>query len=129
MGYLLEDDVIVFNSEQRLARGKAKVLELVESGARPPEDEKIYAAGRDVYAALQLGIQSFVWGRYASEHDKLIGQKLAYALTGGGLSSPQWVDPWYILDLEREGFLSLLGEEKTRDRITHMLTKGKPLRN
>ncbi len=129
MGYLLEDDILVFNTEQRLARAKARVLELVTSGVRAPEVEKIYAAGRDVYATMQLGIQSFVWGRYASEHDKLIGKKLAYALTGGGLSSPQWVDPWYILDLEREGFLSLLGEEKTRDRITHMLTTGKPLRN
>ena len=61
---------------------------------------------------MKLGIQSFVWGRYASEHDKLIGNKLAYALTGGGLSGPAWVDQWYILDLEREGFLSLLGEPK-----------------
>ena len=129
MGYLQEDDTIVFNSEHRLAKAKARVLQLAASGARPPEMEKVYAAGRDVYATMQLGIQSFVWGRYASEHDMLIGKKLAYALTGGGLSSPQWVDPWFILDLEREGFLSLLGEEKTRDRITHMLTTGKPLRN
>lgn len=129
MGYLLEDDRIAMNSDQRLALAKQRVLQLVESGARPPEVEQIYAAGRDVYAALQLGLQSFVWGRYATEHDQTIGKKLAYALTGGGISGPQWVDPWYILDLEREGFLSLLGEQKTLDRITHMLTTGKPLRN
>lgn len=129
MGYLLAEDQIVFNSDHRLARAKQRVLQLVESGARPPEVEQIYAAGRDVYAALQLGLQSFVWGRYASTHDQLIGKKLAYALTGGGISGPQWVDPWYILDLEREGFLSLLGEQKTLDRITQMLMTGKPLRN
>ena len=129
MGYLQEDDTIVFNSDHRLSTAKQRVLQLVDSGARPPEAVKVYAAGRDAYAALQLGIQSFVWGRYASEHDQLIGKKLAYALTGGGISSPAWVDQWYILDLEREGFLSLLGEQKTLDRITHMLTKGKPLRN
>ena len=129
MGYLQEHDSIVFNSDHRLARAKQRVLQLVEAGVRPPEAEKVYAAGRDVYAALQLGLQSFVWGRYATKHDQTIGQKLAYALTGGGLSSPQWVDQWYILDLEREGFLSLLGEQKTLERITHMLTTGKPLRN
>lgn len=129
LGYLEEDDKIVFNSDHRLSTAKQRVLQLVESGARPPEASKVYAAGRDVSAAMQLGIQSFVWGRYASEHDQLIGNKLAYALTGGGLSGPAWVDQWYILDLEREGFLSLLGEQKTLDRITHMLTKGKPLRN
>lgn len=129
LGYLQEQDQIVMNSDHRLAKAKQRVLQLVESGARPPEVEKIYAAGRDVYAALLLGLQSFVWGRYATEHDQTIGKKLAYALTGGAISGPQWVDPWYILDLEREGFLSLLGEQKTLDRITHMLTKGKPLRN
>ncbi|MFT7585532.1 MAG: 3-hydroxyacyl-CoA dehydrogenase, partial [Cellvibrionaceae bacterium] len=129
LGYLEEDDTIVFNSDHRLSTAKMRVLQLSESGARPPEAVKVYAAGRDVSAAMQLGIQSFVWGRYASEHDQLIGNKLAYALSGGNISSPAWVDQWYILDLEREGFLSLLGEQKTLDRITHMLTKGKPLRN
>jgi 3-hydroxyacyl-CoA dehydrogenase len=91
--------------------------------------ERIYAAGRDALAALQLGVQSFLWAGYASEHDALISRKLAYVLCGGDLSAPTWVDPWYILDLEREAFLSLLGEEKTRDRIMHMLQTGKPLRN
>ncbi|MDJ0755615.1 MAG: 3-hydroxyacyl-CoA dehydrogenase NAD-binding domain-containing protein [Ardenticatenaceae bacterium] len=129
LGYLNPDDTIVFNSDHRLMTAKRRVLQLAEAGARPPEIEKIYAAGRDVYAALQLGVQSFVWGHYASEHDKLIGKKIAYALTGGGISGPAWVDPWYILDLEREGFLSLLGEQKTIERIMHMLQTGKPLRN
>lgn len=129
LGYLQADDWIVMNSDHRLAKAKQLALQLVESGARPPEIEKLYAAGRDVYYALRLGLKSFQWGSYASEHDVLISSKLAYVLCGGDISAPAWVDPWYILDLEREAFLSLLGEEKTRDRITHMLMTGKPLRN
>jgi 3-hydroxyacyl-CoA dehydrogenase len=129
MGYLLDTDTVVMNSDHRLAKAKQIALQLVASGARPPEVEKIYAAGRDALYALKLGIKSFQWGNYASEHDALISGKLAFVLTGGDLSEPAWVDPWYILDLEREAFLSLLGEEKTRERIMHMLQTGKPLRN
>ncbi len=129
LGYLLDTDTVVMNSDHRLAKAKQIALQLVESGARPPEVEKIYAAGRDVLAALKLGLQSFVWAGYATEHDQVIGEKLAYVLTGGDLSAPAWVDPWYILDLEREAFLSLLGMEKTQARIMHMLQTGKPLRN
>jgi 3-hydroxyacyl-CoA dehydrogenase len=58
-----------------------------------------------------------------------IGQKLAYVLCGGDISGPAWVDPWYILDLEREAIVSLIGEPLTQDRISHMLQTGKPLRN
>ena len=130
LGYLDEDtDEIVMNSAHRLAAAKQKALQLVASGERPPEVEKIYAAGKDVLSALILGVQGFVWAGYASEHDQLIGEKLAYVLCGGNISGPQWVDPWYILDLEREAFLSLCGEEKTRARMMHMLQTGKPLRN
>ena len=128
-GYLQEDDTIAMNSDHRLALAKAKALQLVAAGTRPPEAEKVYAAGRDVLYALHLGLKSFQWGAYASEHDVLIGKKLANVLCGGDLSAPAWVDQWYILDLEREAFLSLLGEEKTRDRMMHMLQTGKPLRN
>jgi 3-hydroxyacyl-CoA dehydrogenase len=129
LGYLRPNDMIVMAAEHRLAKAKARALHLVSIGARPPEVEKIYAAGRDALYALKLGVQGFVWGNYASEHDKLISNKLAYVLTGGDLSAGTWVDPWYILDLEREAFLSLLGEEKTRERMMHMLQTGKPLRN
>lgn len=129
LGYVRNSDTVVMNADHRLAKAKQRALQLVASGARPPEVEKIYAAGRDALAALKLGVQSLVWGGYASEHDQLIANKLAGILTGGDLSAPAWVDPWYILDLEREAFLSLLGEQKTRDRMTHMLQTGKPLRN
>ncbi len=129
MGYLTDQDTIVMNSDQRLAIAKQKALQLVQMGTRPPEVEKIYAAGRDVYYALKLGVKSLLWGKYASEYDAHVAGKLAYVLTGGDISAPAWVDPWYILDLEREAFLSLLGEEKTRERMMHMLQTGKPLRN
>ena len=129
LGYLLDTDTIVMNGDHRLAKAKQIARQLADSGARPPEVEKVYAAGRDAYFALKLGVQGFKWGNYASEHDALISNKLAYVLTGGDISAPAWVDPWYILDLEREAFLSLLGEEKSRARIMHMLQTGKPLRN
>ncbi|MCA9868276.1 MAG: enoyl-CoA hydratase/isomerase family protein [Anaerolineales bacterium] len=129
LGYLTMQDTIVMNSDHRLAKAKQRALQLVAAGARPPEVDKIYAAGRDALYALKLGVRSLRWGGFASEHDAKVAGKLAYVLTGGDLSAPTWVDPWYILDLEREAFLSLLGEEKTRERMMHMLQTGKPLRN
>jgi 3-hydroxyacyl-CoA dehydrogenase len=129
LGYLSDKDMIVMNGDHRLAIAKHRALQLVKIGARPPEVEKIYAAGRDVYAALVVGVKSLNWAKYATDHDVVIANKLSHVLTGGAISAPAWVDPWYILDLEREAFLSLLGEEKTRERMTHMLMKGKPLRN
>jgi 3-hydroxyacyl-CoA dehydrogenase len=129
MGYLAPGDSIVMNPQHRLAIAKQRARHLADIGARPPEEEQVYAAGRTSLAALRLGLQSFLWANYATEHDVLIGRKLAWVLCGGDLSAPAWVDPWYILDLEREAFLSLLGEEKTRQRMMHMLQTGKPLRN
>jgi 3-hydroxyacyl-CoA dehydrogenase len=129
LGYLRPTDEIVMNSDHRLAVAKRLALHLVESGARPPEVEKIYAAGRDTLSALRLGVQSFVWAGYASEHDAKIGRILANVLCGGELSAPAWVDPWHILDLEREAILSLAGEPLTQARIAHILQTGKPLRN
>jgi 3-hydroxyacyl-CoA dehydrogenase len=129
LGYLADSDTIIMNSDHRLDGAKEQALELVASGSRPPEVEKIYAAGRDTYGALLMGIKSWEWGKFASEHDAKIARKLAFVLCGGDLSAPAWVDPWYMLDLEREAFLSLLGEPKTIERIMHMLQTGKPLRN
>ena len=129
LGYLSDTDLIVMNSDQRLARAKQRARQLADAGIRPPEIEKVYAAGRDALALLRLGVKSFVWGNYATAHDALIGDKLAWVLCGGDLSAPAWVEPWYILDLEREALLSLLGEQKTRDRMLAMLKTGKPLRN
>jgi 3-hydroxyacyl-CoA dehydrogenase len=103
---------------------------MAKSDYRPPvRGKEIWAMGANGLAALEV----MVWGAkeagYASEHDALVAKKTAYVLCGGKLARPQWVDPQYILDLEREAFLSLLGEQKTMDRIWHMLNTGKPLRN
>lgn len=129
LGYLKQDDVVVMNSDHRLATAKKKALQLYNLGVRRPEVEKIYAAGRDTLMAANLLLQGFVWADYASEHDLLIGKKLLYVLCGGDLSQPAWVDPWYIMDLEREAVLSLIGEPLTQARMTHVLQTGKPLRN
>jgi 3-hydroxyacyl-CoA dehydrogenase len=128
IGFLAADDKIVMNRAHLLGEAKRTALELAEGYvARKPE--KIYAAGRDVYAALLLAIEGFREGKYATEYDAYIARKLAYVLTGGALSEPQWVDAQYILDLEREAFLSLVTQPKTLERIGHMLQYNKPLRN
>ncbi len=129
IGFLRPEDVVVMNTDHRLATAKRKALDMVKLGAKPPEVEPIYAAGRNVLSALNLGIQTYVWAGYASDFDAKISRKLAYVLCGGDLSGPAWVDPWYILDLEREAFLSLVGEPLTQERIMHMLQTGKALRN
>ena len=95
----------------------------------PLRSGKIWAAGRDALSALEVGAWMLREGNYATEHDVVVANKLAYILTGGGLSEPQWVDEQYILDLEREAILSLMHEEKTLARIQYMLENGSPLRN
>jgi 3-hydroxyacyl-CoA dehydrogenase len=129
MKYLTDADRIVVNQDYLLSEAKKTLLEMVENGYRPPAPAKVYAAGRDAYAALQLALAQMHWGGYASEHDVTIGKKIGNVLTGGGLSAPTWVDESYILDLEREAFVALCHEPKTIERIWHMLQTNKPLRN
>jgi 3-hydroxyacyl-CoA dehydrogenase len=128
MGFLSADDKIVMNRDHLLGEAKKTALQLAD-GYTPRRPEKVWAAGRDAYAALLLGIEGFREGGYASEYDAFISKKLAYVLTGGALSEPQWVSEQYILDLEREAFLSLVTQEKTMERISYMLQNNKPLRN
>ncbi|MCL4394445.1 MAG: 3-hydroxyacyl-CoA dehydrogenase/enoyl-CoA hydratase family protein [Chloroflexi bacterium] len=130
MGFLGPSDRVVMNRDQQIAQAKRAVLQLVEDSYRPPARGKVvYAAGERMLAALRMAIYSMRQGKYISEYDARIGEKLAYVLCGGKLTSPAWVDEQYILDLEREAFISLCGEEKTRERIWHFLSTGKPLRN
>ena len=128
-GMLSESDRIVMNDDYLLMEAKREARHLADAGYTPPYKEKVYAAGRDVLSTLRVGVYMFEEGEYISEHDGLIGEKVATVLTGGNISKPQWVDEQYILDLERENFLSLCGEKKTQERIWHFLDKGKPLRN
>ncbi len=130
MGFFAPSDRVVMNRDQLIAEAKRTVLQMVAEGYRPPVRGKIiYAAGERMLAALRVALYSMVQGKYASEHDAVVGGKLAYVLCGGNLTSPTWVDEQYILDLEREAFISLCGEEKTRERISHFLNTGKILRN
>jgi 3-hydroxyacyl-CoA dehydrogenase len=121
---------VVMNRDHLIAEAKRTVLQMAAEGYRPPIRGKIiYAAGERLLAALRLAIYSMLQARYISEYDAHIGSKLAYVLCGGNLTAPAWVDEQYILDLEREAFIALCGEEKTRERIWHFLNTGKPLRN
>jgi 3-hydroxyacyl-CoA dehydrogenase len=129
MGILGPADRVVMNRGHLLTEAKKEVLHMVATGYAPPPPEKIYAAGRDMLGAMQVGAFSFMAGGYITEYDNHIARKLAHILTGGGLSKPQWVSEQYILDLEREAFLSLCGEEKTQARMWSLLQTGKPLRN
>ena len=130
MGFLTECDRIVMKGEHVLTEAKREVLAMAAAGyAPPPRTKSIYALGQRGIAALSIMVQSMLWGDFISEYDMFIAKKIAYVLSGGDLSAPQWVDEQVILDLEREGFLSLLGQEKTIERIKHLLMTGKPLRN
>lgn len=128
MGFLKDSDHIVMNQDYLLGEAKRVALQMAENYV-PQQPGMVWAAGRDAYAALMLGIEGFREGGYASDHDALISKKIAYVLTGGGLAEPQWVPEQYIMDLERQAFLSLVKEQKTLDRIAHMLETKKPLRN
>ena len=129
MGILSPLDRVVMNKELLISEAKKEVLHMVATGYHPPIPEKIYAAGRDALGALRVAIHMMKEGKYITEYESHMAGKLAIVMTGGELSKPTWVDEQYILDLEREAFMSLCGEEKTRQRMVNMLQTGKPLRN
>ncbi len=130
LGFLDAADRIVMRRDHLIFEAKEEVLELVAHGYAPPVREKsCYAAGRDVRAALKAGIYVLQQGAYMSEYDALISSRLASILCGGDLSTGQWVDEQFLLDREREVFVELSRQPKTLERIQHMLSTGKPLRN
>ncbi|OGO36522.1 MAG: hypothetical protein A2W35_11675 [Chloroflexi bacterium RBG_16_57_11] len=129
MGFLGTADRVTLNRDLLLSEAKKEVLHMAAVGYKPPVPEKIYAAGRDTKAALQVAIYMMAQGCYITEYESVIAGKLANVITGGDLSAPTWVDERYILDLEREAFLSLCGNEKTQQRMWNLLQTGKPLRN
>lgn len=123
-------DLVVVNQARQLAEAKRRVLELDAEGyVQKPQRNDITVLGRSGLAALYAGAAAFKVGNYASEHDMKIAKKVAYVLCGGDLTSESKVTEQYLLDLEREAFLSLCGEKKTLERIQSILTTGKPLRN
>lgn len=123
-------DMVVVNQDRIINTAKRKVVELYEAGyTKPAERKDILVMGRSGLGPLYAGVEGFKIGNYASEHDALISKKIAYILCGGDLSTPTEVSEQYLLDLEREAFLSLCGEKKTLERIQSILKTGKPLRN
>ncbi|RMG88540.1 MAG: enoyl-CoA hydratase/isomerase family protein [Chloroflexi bacterium] len=128
IGFLSSNDKIVMNRAHLLGEAKKAALGLAAIYT-PQEPELVYASGRDAHAALLLGIQGFVEGNYATEHDAYIARHLANIMTGGALSEPQWAPQQLFLDLEREAFVDLIQQPKTQERIMYMLQNNKPLRN
>ncbi|NAY90579.1 3-hydroxyacyl-CoA dehydrogenase [Muricauda sp. JGD-17] len=123
-------DVVVVNKDRQIATAKAYAKILAESGyTKPPKRKDVKVLGKQALGMFLVGTDSMEAGHYISEHDKKIADKLAYVMAGGDLSEASYVTEQYLLDLEREAFLSLCTERKTLERIQHMLKTGKPLRN
>jgi len=123
-------DEISMNQGRRIADAKKSVIEIFEAGyTQPVQRSDIKVLGRSALGALYAGINGMKVANYATEHDSVVAKKLAYVMCGGDLSEPTLVSEQYLLDLEREAFLSLTGEKKTLERIQSVLKSGKPVRN
>ena len=131
LGILIKGkDIIVMNNKSQIAIAKSHAKIMAETGYIPPLRERnIKVLGKQALGMFLVGTHSMKSANYISEFDKKIANKLAYVMSGGDLSESTMVSEQYLLELEREAFLSLCGERKTLERIQHMLTKGKPLRN
>ena len=130
LGYLRPIDAVTMNRERLLADAKSRALSRVSEGYAPPAPRHAIRVGGDaVSAPLKLGIHLAWRAGRISDHDALIGRKLATVMAGGALPHPSTVTEQELLELEREAFLSLVGEKKTLERIQHTLKTGKPLRN
>jgi 3-hydroxyacyl-CoA dehydrogenase len=129
LGYFAASDSFSMNGDRLVQNAKNIVLQLSQDYRIPRPRKNILMMGAAGFAYLKVGIFLMHEAGYISDYDKKIGEKIAWVLTGGDLSAPTEVDEQFVLDLEREAFLSLLGERKTQERIQHMLKTGKPLRN
>jgi len=137
LGYLRRSDVSSMNRDRLVADAKQTAIALSHSGWKPAasswqegaQTTQIKVLGESFLAAAKMAIHLMVRGGYASDYDAHVARKLANILAGGALSAPQLVSEQYVLDLEREAFVSLCGEKKTQERIAHTLKTGKPLRN
>jgi 3-hydroxyacyl-CoA dehydrogenase len=129
MGFFQPGDRIIMKKEHLLGEAKRSALAMVQEGYEPPYRERVYAAGRDVLAALRAAVWGLREAGWATEHDAVIANKLARVLCGGDITEPEWIPEEYLLDLEREAFLELCHEPKTLDRLQHMIETNKPLRN
>ena len=123
-------DIVVTNKDQQIAIAKAHAKLMAEQGyTQPVKRQDVKVLGKQALGMFVVGTDAMEDSKFISEHDHKIANKLAYVMAGGDLSEPTLVSEQYLLDIEREAFLSLCTERKTLERIQHMLTKGKPLRN
>lgn len=123
-------DIVVVNKKRQIAMAKQQARLMADLGYTQPVMRKdVKVLGKQALGMFLVGTDSMEAGKYISDHDKKIANKLAYVMAGGDLSEPNYVSEQYLLDLEREAFLSLTGERKTLERLQHMIQKGKPLRN
>lgn len=122
-------DMVVVNRDRQLATAKRYAIQMVENGYTKPIKQQVKVLGKQALGMFLVGTDTMEKGFYISEHDKKIGNKIAYVMSGGDLSEPTYVSEQYLLDIEREAFLSLLTERKTLERIEYTLKTGKPLRN
>jgi 3-hydroxyacyl-CoA dehydrogenase len=137
LGFLRREDGVSMNRDRVVGDAKEAALALWRSGYKASaarwqegaQTTQVKVLGEQFLAAAKMAIHLMQRGGYASDHDALVGRKLANILAGGALSAPQMVSEQYVLDLEREAFVSLCGEKKTQERIAHTLKTGKPLRN
>jgi len=130
LGYFKKGkDIVVVNADRQIATAKRHAIQMLEDGYTKPVKKDVQVLGQQALGMFLVGTDSLEKGRYASEHDKKIANKLGYIMAGGDLSEPTMVSEQYLLDLEREAILSLLTERKTLERIEHTLKTGKPLRN
>jgi len=124
-----ERDFVCYNAPQNIAMAKEKVIELAKNYIAPSVKGDIQVLGRNGLSVLYSAINEFRLGEYMSDYDVEIAKKVAYVICGGDLTGTQYVSEQYLLDLEREAFVSLLGNQKTLDRIQYLLMNNKPLRN
>jgi 3-hydroxyacyl-CoA dehydrogenase len=130
LGYMRPTDKITINRDYLIHNAKKTVLDLVAEGYRPPRPRRsIKVMGEKGYALLQMGLFYMKEGGYISQHDEHVAKKVAYVMSGGNLPDGTEVTEQYVLDLEREAFMSLCGEPKTQERMQYTLKTGKPLRN
>jgi 3-hydroxyacyl-CoA dehydrogenase len=130
LGFLREEDSYSMNADRLVADAKQEVLSLAAAGyTQPRQRTDVLALGNSALSTIKLGIHQMKRGGFISDYDAFIGEKLARILTGGDLNHETRVSEQYLLDLEREAFLSLCGQRQTQERIAHMLKTGKPLRN
>ncbi|MBF8149355.1 3-hydroxyacyl-CoA dehydrogenase/enoyl-CoA hydratase family protein [Winogradskyella sp. F6397] len=123
-------DVVVVNKDRQIAVAKQHAKLMADMGyTQPVKRDDVLVLGKQALSMFMVGTDSMEASNYISEHDRKIANKLGYVMAGGDLSEPTKVSEQYLLDIEREAFLSLCTERKTLERIQHMLTKGKPLRN